>query len=135
MKRTPTFQTDSILNDLTFEKCEIWAHRWPDNILVAKDGDRVAEFVAYGKYRDDELTNAGEIFAIYILSEFYGTGIGFQLMQAGIRELNDYSRIAVWVLKENEIRFYEKCGFRSDGREETIQLGSPVVESRLILER
>lgn len=55
-------------------------------------------------------------------------------MQAGLDELN-YPQIAVWVLKDNPraIRFYEKCGFRLDGREEEISLGLPVKESRMLL--
>ncbi len=38
------------------------------------------------------------------------------------------------VLKENKraIRFYEKCGFRFDGREEEITLEIPIVEVRMI---
>ena len=31
-------------------------------------------FVGFGKYRNDELENAGEVFAIYILSQYYGKG-------------------------------------------------------------
>ena len=52
-------------------------------------------------------------------------------------QLRPYRKIAVWVLKENlrAIRFYERCGFRPDGREETLQLGSPITEIRMILER
>jgi ribosomal protein S18 acetylase RimI-like enzyme len=82
---------------------------------------------------DEELPEAGEIFAIYILEEYYGTGVGQALMQAGLDEL-DYPVVALWVLKDNKraIRFYEKCGFRLDGREEEIKLGSPIVEVRMI---
>ena len=123
------------LNDLTLEKCESMAFRWPDNILIAKDGDRVVGFVGYGKYRDTELENTGEIFAIYLLAEYWGRGIGYRMMKEGLAQLKDYPQAAVWVLKKNEraIRFYERCGFRRDGREETIRLGSPVTEIRMIL--
>ncbi|MEE3471918.1 MAG: GNAT family N-acetyltransferase [Butyrivibrio hungatei] len=44
---------------------------------------------------DEELPEAGEIFAIYILEEYYGTGVGQALMQAGLDEL-DYPVVAVW---------------------------------------
>ena len=85
----------------------------------------------------DELENAGEVFAIYILSQYYGKGIGYRLMQTALSELADHSKIAVWVLKENTkaIRFYERCGYRFDGREQIIELGSPVVAARMVLER
>ena len=56
-------------------------------------------------------------------------------MQVGLREL-DYPQVAVWVLKDNirAIKFYEKCGFRFDGREEELTLGTPIVEVRMIKE-
>ena len=121
------------LDSLTLEKCEEIAFKWPDNLIVAKEGDRVVGFVGYGKYHDEELIETGEIFAIYILEEYYGTGVGKALMQAGLDEL-DYPAVALWVLKGNKraIRFYEKCGFSLDGREEEIKLGSPIVEIRMI---
>ena len=43
------------LYNMTEEKCKAIAHKWTDNILVAKDGDKVIGFVGYGKYRDDSL--------------------------------------------------------------------------------
>ena len=125
------------LDSLTLDKCEQIAYRWTDNILIAKDGDSVVGFVGCGKYRNDELENTGEVFALYILSQYYGKRVGYRLMQAALSELAGYPKIAVWVLKENTraIRFYERCGFRFDGSEKTLELGSPVVETRMILER
>ncbi|MBQ7492417.1 MAG: GNAT family N-acetyltransferase [Clostridia bacterium] len=125
------------LDALTLEKCEEIAYKWPDNIVIAKDGGRVIGFSAYGKYRSDELPDAGEIFAIYILPEYYGRGVGVRLMREALSKLSEYPQAAVWVLKGNAraIRFYEKCGFQFDGREEEIMLGSPVTELRMILKR
>ena len=122
------------LDSLTLDKCEKIAFRRTDNVIIAKDGDSVIGFVGFGKYRNDELENAGEVFAVYILSQYYGKGIGYRLMQAALSELADYSKIAVWVLKENTraIRFYERCGYRFDGREQIIELGSPVVAARMV---
>lgn len=133
----PGIVDQSYLDKLTLEKCEEMAFKWPDNLIIAKDGDKVVGFVGYGQYRSDELENTGEIFAIYLLSEYYGTGVGYKLMQEGLAVLKDYPQVAVWVLKENKraIRFYEKCGFKFDGREEEIKLGSPVVEARMLLTR
>lgn len=133
----PGIVDQKYLDDLTLEKCESIAYRWTDNIIIAKDGDHVVGFTGYGKYRNDDLENTGEVFAIYILAEYYGHGVGYQLMQAALSKLSQYSKVAVWVLKDNEraIRFYERCGYCFDGREETLQLGSPVVEVRMILDR
>ncbi len=125
------------LDDLTLEKCEKAAYRWPDNIIIAKDGGSVVGFAGCGRYRSDELQNAGEVFALYVLSEYYGKGVGHRLMDAALSELSAYPRIAVWVLKNNEraVRFYERYGYRFDGREETLVLGSPIIEARMLLER
>ena len=106
------------LDKLTLEKCEEMAFKWHDNMLVAKDGDRVIGFVGYGD-RGEEAPETGEIFALYVLSEFYGKGVGRQLMEAGLSQLKGYPQICLWVLKENKraIRFYQKCGFIPDGKE------------------
>ena len=122
------------LDALTLEKCESIAHSFPDNTIIAKDEDLVVGFACYNKYRSDELENAGEVSAIYILSEYYGQGVGYQLMQMALEKLSEYPRVAVWVLKDNEraIRFYKRCGFEFDGGEKTLNLASPIVEVRMI---
>ena len=48
------------LDSLTLDKCEKIAFRRTDNVIIAKDGDSVIGFVGFGKYRNDELENAGE---------------------------------------------------------------------------
>ena len=57
------------MESVTLEKCITIAHKWPENILVAKDGDKVIGFVGYGAYHDDTLPGHGEVFAIYVLEE------------------------------------------------------------------
>ena len=118
----------------TLEKCIATAHKWPNNILVAKDGERVIGFVGCGAYRDDTLPACGEVFAIYVLAEYHGQRVGYELMKAAIEKLSEYKRVAVWVLKGNEraIRFYERFGFRFDGAEKEIMLGTPNMELRMI---
>lgn len=55
MEKSITCQTQKMNKTMTEEKCKAIAHKWTDNILVAKDGDKVIGFVGYGKYRDDSL--------------------------------------------------------------------------------
>lgn len=125
------------LDSLTREKCEAIAFRYKENILIAKDGERVIGFAGYGAYRNDELENTGEIYAIYLLAEYHGHGIGRRLMQAALEKLKKYPRTALWVLKDNTkaISFYERCGFKADGRQETIHLGTDVIEIRMTKQR
>ena len=125
------------LAGMTLEQCIQTAYRWTDNILVAKDGDRVIGFAGYGKYRNAELEHAGEVYALYVLVEYYGKGAGTQLMNEALALLSDYPKTAVWVLKDNSraIAFYEHFGFCFDGREEILELGAPVTAVRMIQQR
>ena len=121
----------------TPEKCIEKAFRLKDNMLVAKDGDRVVGFAGYGKCRYDDLLNAGEVFALYILREYYGKKIGYELMNAAVERLEEYDRIVVRVLEGNEraIGFYERYGFRFDGMKETVMLGTEKTVLRMVLEK
>ena len=58
-------------------------------------------------------------------------------MQSAIEKLAAYSQVAVWVLKGNQkaIDFYEKCGFRFDGTEMDVLMGTPNTELRMILNK
>lgn len=106
------------LEKLTLEKCEQMAFQWRDNILIAKDGERVVGFAGYGEAAPD----AGELFALYVLKAYRGTGVAQSLTQAALEQLSSYPKIGLWVLKENPraIRFYEKCGFRTTGEEKPL---------------
>ena len=111
--------------------------QWTDNILVAKDGERVVGFVGYGTCRDDGLADYGEVFALYVLADYCGRGIGYALMNAALEKLPVSQKFAVWVLKGNEraIRFYKRYGFRFDGAEQEIMLGTPNTVLRMIYEK
>ena len=123
------------LDNHTIEKCTDIAFRWPDNLLVAKDNDKVIGFVGYGSCGDDSLPETGEIFSIYILKEYYDKKIGYALMVAALEKLSEYRKIVVWVLEGNHraIEFYKKCGFQFDGTTKQITLGTVVTEMRMIL--
>lgn len=131
----PGLVSQTYLDKLTLEKCEKMAFSWTDQIIVAKDGDRVIGFVGYGD-RGAEAPGIGEIFALYVLSGYYGTGAAQKLMAAGLAQLKAYPQVCLWVLKENAraIRFYQKCGFRADG-EEMVSPNIAAAEIRMILER
>ena len=123
------------LDKLTPERCEKLAFSWTENTFVAKDGERVLGFVCWGD-RGEEAPGVGEIFALYVLSECYGTGLARRLMDAGLKRLRDYPTVCLWVLKENKraIRFYEKCGFRPDGTE-SFHPNIAAAEIRMALKR
>ena len=121
----------------TLEKCVERAFKWRDNMLLAKDDDKVIGFAGYGKSRYDDLGNAGEIHSLYILREYYGKKIGYGLMNAAVERLTEYDRIVVRVLERNEraIRFYERYGFHFDGFRENVVLGTEHNVLRMVLEK
>ena len=105
----PGLVSDAYLEKLTLEKCEQMAFQWRENLLVAKDGERVVGFAGYGEADPD----TGELFALYVLKEYWGTGVAQLLMQASLERLAAYPKIALWMVKGNARaqRFYEKYGF------------------------
>ena len=128
---------DHYLDTMTGEATTARARNFPENTLVAKDGEKVVGFAVYGPSRDEDMPDAGEVDAIYVLSEYYDRKIGYRLMNeaiARLKELNDYSTIIVWVLEKNEraIRFYHKYGFEFDGCKKEWRLGTPVTIVRMI---
>lgn len=82
------------LDGLTLETCGELTYSWPNNIIVAKDGDRVIGFVGYGD-RGDESPETEEIFALYVLPEYHGAGMGLRLKEAGLEKLNEHSKISL----------------------------------------
>ena len=125
------------LAGMTLQKFTAITKKNSDNILVAKDGEKVIGFVGYGSYRDHTLAEYGEIYGIYVLTEYHGTQVGYELMNAALDMLAEYQRIALWVLKGNDraIRFYKRYGFRFDETEKQVLLGTPNTELRMIFER
>lgn len=131
----PGLVAQEYLDKLTLQKCEEIAFRWPENLIVAKDEGRVVGFVGYGN-REEEPPELGEVFALYVLAEYYGTGVGRMLMDAALEQLKGYPQVCLWTLKENcrAIRFYRKCGFVPDGKEKANPF-LHVTEIRMTLEK
>ena len=128
---------DRYLDAMTVEATTARARQFPENTLIAKDEERVVGFAVFGPSRDEDLTDAGEVVAIYVLSEYHGRGIGYRLMNEACARLREYQTIFVWVLEKNEraIRFYHRYGFEFDGRKKQWNLGTPVSIVRMIKKR
>jgi len=125
------------LDNRTLEQCMDKARRFPDRMLIAEANGKIVGFARYGEYQYDKLADHGEIQALYVLKEYHHQKIGYALMNACMDRLNDYPRVAVWVLRGNEtaIRFYERYGFRFDGASMEVMLGTPNTELRMIYRR
>lgn len=122
-------------NTYTLERCQDWAVRYPQNILVALVDEQVVGFVCYGTSSQEDLQEAGELYALYVLADYYDQGIGYQLIQAALEKLQSYQTVSLWVLEGNTraIAFYEKVGFQFDGVKKIVHLGAERIEHRMIL--
>ena len=100
-------------------------------VFVAEEDECVTGFVWTDDSRDEP--GKGELFAIYVLPEAWGSGAGSALMASALEALRSYSSATLWVLEDNPRarRFYEREGWILDGgrREEEI-LGVTVAEVR-----
>jgi ribosomal protein S18 acetylase RimI-like enzyme len=128
---------DRYLDTMTVEATTARARKFPENTLIAKDKEKVVGFAVYGPSRDEDLMDAGEVIAIYVLSEYYDRKIGLRLLNEAISRLKEYNTILVWVLEKNEraIRFYHRYGFEFDGCRKEWNLGTPVSIVRMIKKR
>lgn len=100
--------------------------RWP----AAASDERYAVFVATAAGSGSPrvvgfivigiASEHGDVHALYVLPEHWGTGGGYALLRAGLDALADRGRstVRLWVLDGNEraIRFYRRQGFVMDGR-------------------
>jgi GNAT superfamily N-acetyltransferase len=99
---------------------EAGTKRWVENLAadgalnhVAEDESGIIGFVSGGKLREPVGEFDAELWAIYLLEEKQGSGIGRQLVQTLADELlaTGYRSMIVWVLQENRaVNFYKRMG-------------------------
>lgn len=80
------------------------------NVLV-NSANEVVGFVSHGKSRSEQIKVDGEIFALYLLKEYHGKGLGAQLFlhAAGELKKEGSKSLCLFVLTENPtINFYRK---------------------------
>lgn len=124
---------DSYLDGLSApERIPRWADRIRDlpasqRAWVVADGisgDTVGYCIsgAYRSARSESgppVGRAGEIYAIYVHPDAWGTGAGWAAFSTGVAELRNqgFARAVLWMLEGNErgTRFYSRCGWTLDG--------------------
>jgi len=92
--------------------------------LVAQVDEEIVGFVAVGSSRD--AGGDGELYAIYVRPERWGTGVGRALIEAGearLRQLG-HGHASLWVLEDNPRArgFYEAAGWSTDGTTRPIEI-------------
>jgi GNAT superfamily N-acetyltransferase len=108
---------DDFLAGLTYvSREEMWRSllMYPREWLyVAEEDDAIVGFASCGPERAGDTDYTGELYAIYLLVEHQGKGIGRALAQAVVARLLEegFSSMLVWVLANNPSRgFYEALG-------------------------
>jgi GNAT superfamily N-acetyltransferase len=121
-------------------KPEVWASRYTfgrmgfqlPSTLVAVDGSTICGLATTGLCRDIDLSNFGELMAIYVDPAYMRTGVGRLLMTAARARLRGVGVLgaSLWVLHGNvrARRFYERDGWRFDGTRRTVTFGNVPVE-------
>ncbi len=98
--------------------------------VATLDGDPVG-FVAIGNAREPADSGEGEIFAIYVATDWQGTGVGRALLTHSLGRLAGQGNGAavVWVLAGNPARFfYQAMGAQPAGSKVKLFAGANVEE-------
>jgi GNAT superfamily N-acetyltransferase len=113
------FPAELLDNDSVDERERLWSHHLGLGVVawVAEAEGRIVGFVSVGDSRTEK--DAGELYAIYVLPEAWGTGAATGLMAAAKDWFaqEGYATAMLWVLADNPRarRFYEREGWRAEG--------------------
>ena len=80
---------------------------------VLEINNKIVGFINVGSCNENELTDCGEIYAIYIIKDYQGYGLGKKLIDIGIKELKTmgYNKMVIGCLKGNPTNeFYKHIG-------------------------
>jgi GNAT superfamily N-acetyltransferase len=99
-------------------------------VLVAEADNQIVGFACGGRERSDHPVYKGELYAIYLLQEYQGQGIGRALWNTVAERLVEqgHTTMLIWVAAENEAaRFYEAMGGHPVGTQ-TEDYGGKLIE-------
>ncbi|MCL2863052.1 MAG: GNAT family N-acetyltransferase [Methanimicrococcus sp.] len=133
--------SDDYLNQMSVEQIaetyqRILSEPGTFNFYFIEHDKKIIGRLVFNKSRDEDKSDAGEISAMYLLSEYWGKGYGREMMDFSLFELKrmGYSEVLLWVLKTNNRAklFYEKCGFLFDGTQKEVSLDTPHTHMRYV---
>ena len=128
---------DEFLAGLSYERrTQVWTQSLADPqiasfLYVAEtDTGEIVGFVSAGPEHEGDPNYRGELYAIYLLQQAQGQGLGQKLMETAMHELYErgFSSMLLWVLKDNlpSRKFYEAVGGEYL-REKPIEIGSQIL--------
>lgn len=106
--------------------------------IAEEDGEPVGS-VVYGRGRDEDHADWGEIVSLYVLPDRMNRGVGSSLLHAALDALRaeGYDRVYLWCIAGNDHAeaFYQHHGFRLTVDRVDYRIGSgDVTDVRFILE-
>jgi len=126
----PAERLASLVEEHRTEQWREWLTSPPPrrHTLVVEQAGEIVGFAHVGPTRDPEANEelVGELYAVYVLPEAWGQGIGRALMGDVLARLRceGFREAVLWVLEDNPRtrRYYELAGWHFDGgtKEETI---------------
>ncbi|XKI13344.1 GNAT family N-acetyltransferase [Sporosarcina sp. ANT_H38] len=126
---------ETFLENLSYEQRELTWKRGikENNVYIAEDENgQVIGFSTGGKERTGKYeAYTGELYAIYILKEYQGKGIGQLLVQTVVEDLKvkNLNSMLIWAIEENPAcRFYEMLGGKKMDTEEIEIAGKKLSE-------
>jgi len=124
------------------EQAAKWRNEWFDPgqcpvLMAVDDNGNSAGFVNYGRLRTPPPGSSpirplysGEIYALYILPDYWRQGLGTQLLRAAAQGLAEkrHKSLCLWLLEKNDraVSFYKKQGGERCGKKK-IEIGSSTV--------
>jgi GNAT superfamily N-acetyltransferase len=119
-----------------------WQEQFPNRelsgLLIASVDNAAAGFICFGRGREQDRQDWGEIYAIYVLERYWGSGVGYRLYKDACAELkNDgFARVYLWVLDTNHraIAAYQRWGgtLERDRLKDHVIGGQPVKEVSIL---
>jgi ribosomal protein S18 acetylase RimI-like enzyme len=129
--------SEEVLANLSYENRERgWARGLSDpnrktfDFVAENDSGEIVGFATGGQERTGDQSYKGELYAIYILEQFQGQGVGNILTQAIVQRLaqSGMTSMLVWVLVDNpSLHFYEALGGQRI-KQQPIEIGGETYE-------
>ncbi|PXX64126.1 acetyltransferase (GNAT) family protein [Nocardia tenerifensis] len=126
----PAHVLDAFDIDRRAEQWERNRVKYPGRTWVALAGAEVIGFAGAGETLDDPPEPAHQLYALYVRSPWYGTGLADELLHAALDPAAAYS---LWVFERNPraLAFYRRHGFELDGTSR-VEAFSPSIEVRMV---
>ena len=101
-----------------------------DQYVIQIDGKTIG-IMKIALPADDDLDDTFyEVHYIYLHPDYFRRGIGTQAIKFAFDKAHELGKmhVSIWVFSENTntIKFYEKCGFKRDGKTAMQDRGKPV---------